>query len=382
MSEESELEKTEDPSEKRLQQARDEGRVPHSRELSAFVSLMAAVIAFWGLGGWMFERIKILVKQGLTFPSSVLNDPKEILNVLLQLSLDALIICGPIFLILILVAFIPPFLMNSFIFSTKNLMPDFDKINPMNGLQRMFSTHSLIELGKSLVKFLVLGAICFTYIFSQKEEMINLLSEDVLSGVNHGGHVILMGMTISIITLILVVLFDVPYQYWTYYKNLKMSLEEMKQENKESAGNPQIKGRIRSLQMAASRRRMMTSVPESDVVLTNPTHYAVALSYKEGMRAPKVIAKGADEMAKKIKEVAAKSGIPIVESPPLARALYNSTKLDQDIHPGLYQAVAEILSYTYQLSAWQKLGGKYPTPPINLEVPQELSDPEADKKNS
>lgn len=370
------LERTEAPSDKRIQKAREEGRVPHSRELSTFIGLLFATGTFWAMGDWFFNRAKMVIKTGLTFSPKILKDPFDMLTVLGQFSMDALLTCAPLFIVLIIAAIIPSLLLNSFIFSTKNLLPDFTKLNPLAGIKRMVSMQSLVELGKSIIKFLVLGGICFSYIYSQKEEVIGILNEDFLAGINHGGHIILTGFTICVATLILVVIFDVPYQLWQYYSNLKMTLEEVKQENKEMAGNPQVKGRIRSLQIAASRRRMAAAIPNADVIVTNPTHYAVAISYKEGMSAPLVLAKGTDELAKKIREIGKENGIPLVESPPLARALYNFTKVDEQIPPALYQAVAEILSYVLQLDMWSRKGGKHPKMPNNLDVPKEMSDPE------
>jgi len=177
---------------------------------------------------------------------------------------------------------------------------------------------------------------------------------------------------ILVSVLALVVAIDVPFQIWQYFDKLKMTKDQVKQEMKEMQGDPQVKGRIRSLQMQAARRRMMAAVPTADIVVTNPTHYSVALSYKAGMGAPKVVAKGSGEIAFKIREIAAEHGVPLVEAPPLARALNRHVDLDHEIPAALYTAVAEVLAYVYQLSRWKQSGGDYPLPPRDLPVPPEL----------
>ena len=191
-------------------------------------------------------------------------------------------------------------------------------------------------------------------------------------GVIHAGHLIAFSFLILVCSLIVVVAADVPFQIWQYFEKLKMTKEEVKREMREMMGDPQVKGRIRSLQMQAARKRMMSAVPEADVVVTNPTHYAVALSYKAGMGAPKVLAKGAGAIAQKIKELAAENAVPTLEAPPLARALYKHADIDSEIPSALYNAVAEVLAYIYQLANWRQVGGQYPVPPRDLPVPPEL----------
>jgi flagellar biosynthetic protein FlhB len=183
---------------------------------------------------------------------------------------------------------------------------------------------------------------------------------------------VVFSFLILVAALVLVVAADVPFQLWQYFEKLKMTKEEVKQEMKEMMGDPHVKGRIRSLQMQSARKRMMSAVPQANVIVTNPTHYAVALSYSAGMSAPKVVAKGVGAVALKIREIAAEHAVPIMEAPPLARALYKHAELDTQIPSALYNAVAEVLAYIYQLANWRNEGGAYPVPPRNLDVPADL----------
>jgi flagellar biosynthetic protein FlhB len=236
----------------------------------------------------------------------------------------------------------------------------------------MFSWNSLMELGKAVLKALLLGGVAVFLIWSLRGEIFGLLSESLEAGMAHAGHMITFAFLILAAALLLVVAADVPFQIWQYYDKLKMTKEEVKQEMKEMMGDPQVKGRIRSLQMQAARRRMMQAVPKADVIVTNPTHYSVALVYKAGMLAPKVVDKGMGEIALKIREIGAQNAVPTLEAPPLARALYKHAELDAEIPGGLFNAVAEVLAYIYQLSNWRQHGGAYPVPPRQLPVPPEL----------
>ncbi|MDR1849217.1 MAG: flagellar type III secretion system protein FlhB, partial [Zoogloeaceae bacterium] len=214
-------------------------------------------------------------------------------------------------------------------------------------------------------------------LWREKEEIFGLLMQPLDASLVSAGHLLTYTFLMVIASMILVVAADVPFQIWQYYNKLKMTKDEVRRENKETEGDPQVKGRIRSLQREAARRRMMAAIPEADVIVTNPTHFAVALAYKEGMNAPKVIAKGMGELARKIKEIGAEHGIPMLEAPQLARSLYRFTEIDDFIPGALYAAVAEVLAYVYQLNHWRKAGGNYPVPPKNLPVPPEFAVPEA-----
>lgn len=372
MAEESDLEKTEEPTGRRLEQARERGQVPHSRELGTFLVLIAAGATFWVMGSWFMQRSMAITRKALSIEPEFMREPALMLPRLTEISGDALLTFAPFFALLLLAAVLPPFFLNAFVFSTKALTPDLNRLNPLSGIARMFSWGSLMELGKAVLKSSLLGGVAVLLIWKERDEIFGLLSEPLEAGLVHAGQLVTFSFLMLVATLVLVVAADVPFQLWQYYNKLKMTKEEVKQEMKEMMGDPHLKGRIRSLQMQAARKRMMSAVPQADVIVTNPTHYAVALSYKAGMSAPKVVAKGMGAIALKIREVGAANAVPIMEAPPLARALHKHADLDREIPGALYNAVAEVLAYIYQLANWRQAGGTYPTPPRELPVPPEL----------
>jgi flagellar biosynthetic protein FlhB len=372
MAEDSDLEKTEEPTGRRIEQAREQGQVPHSRELSTFLVLVVAGAAFWMMGGWFMERTMAIVKKGFSVEPQYMRDPDLMLPRLAEISGDALLAFSPLLALLLVAAILPPFFLNAWVFSPKALVPDLKRLNPISGLGRLFSWNSLMELGKAILKALLVGGVAALLVWKEREEILGLLGESLEVGIAHAGHLISFSFLILVATLVVVVAADVPFQLWQYFHKLKMTKEEVKQEMKEMMGDPHVKGRIRSLQMQAARKRMMAAVPTANVVVTNPTHYAVALSYQTGRGAPKVVAKGVGVVALKIREIASENAVPIMEAPPLARALYKHTEIDAEIPSALYNAVAEVLAYIYQLANWRQSGGVYPVPPRDLPVPPEL----------
>ncbi len=372
MAEDSDLEKTEEPTGRRIEQAREQGQVPHSRELSTFLVLVVAGAAFWMMGRWFMERSMAIVKKGFVIESQFMRDPDLMLPRLAEISGDALLAFSPLLAVLLVAAILPPFFLNAWVFSPKALVPDLKRLDPISGFGRLFSWNSLMELAKAILKALLVGGVAALLVWKEREEILGLLGEPLEAGIAHAGHLVSFSFLILVATLVLVVAADVPFQLWQYFDKLKMTKEEVKQEMKEMMGDPHVKGRIRSLQMQAARKRMMAAVPTANVVVTNPTHYAVALSYRAGMGAPKVVAKGVGAVALKIREVASESTVPIMEAPPLARALYKHTEIDAEIPSALYNAVAEVLAYIYQLANWRLSGGVYPVPPRDLPVPPEL----------
>jgi len=372
MAEESDLEKTEEPTGRRIEQAREKGQVPHSRELGTFLILVVAAMTLWLMGGWFMARTLDLTRRAFTVEPRYFLEPGMMLPRLAEISGDALLLFSPLLGLLILAALMPPFFLNAWVFAPNALVPDLKRLNPMTGLGRMVSWSSLMELGKAVLKAALVGGVAVLLIWKERDEIFGLLAEPLESGLAHAGEMIVFSFLMLVLTLLLVVAADVPFQIWQYYDKLKMTKEEVKQEMKEMMGDPHVKGRIRSLQMQAARRRMMQAVPQADVIVTNPTHYSVALIYKAGMAAPKVVAKGVGEVAMKIREIAAEHAVPTLEAPPLARALYKHAELDAEIPGGLYNAVAEVLAYIYQLARWRETGGNYPMPPRSLPVPPEL----------
>ena len=377
MAEESDLERTEPASSRRLEQAREEGQVPRSREIGAFLILMVAAGAFWMVGGWMMHRTSTIVSRGLIFDGEVLRDPYAMVSRFAEIALDALISFTPFVMALVEAALISPFFLGSWNVSFKAIAPNLERLDPLKGMSRIVSWSGLLELVKGVAKASLIGGVAAAVLWSERGEILALLSQTVDAGLSSAGHLINFSFLMIVASMLLIVALDVPFQLWQYHNKLKMSKEEVRRESKEMEGNPEVKGRIRALQREAARRRMMSAVPSADVIVTNPTHFAVALAYKNGMAAPKVLAKGMGEVALKIRTIGAENGVPLLEAPPLARALYRHAELDQDIPSSLYAAVAEVLAYIYQLARWREHGGGYPLPPRQISVPDEMMVAEA-----
>ncbi len=369
----SDLEKTELPSQHRLDQAREEGQVARSRELSTFMVLLAGGAGLWLMGSYFAQQLIRVLRDGLTLDTQLAFHAEQLLPHLRDLSVATLLVFLPFLLLLLLVAAFSPLLMNGWLFSLKPLQPNFSKLDPIAGIGRMFSANSLMELLKAVGKSLVVGAIGAWVVWHNKEAVLLLVGEPVTRSVPHLGSLMWWSFAAIMMGMLLIVAIDVPFQLWEHSKKLKMTKEEVRQEAKETEGDPQVKGRIRSMQREIARRRMMSAIPTADVVVTNPTHYAVALKYSEnGMRAPVVVAKGSHLLAARIKEIARENHVPILEAPPLARALHKHCDLGEAIPEALYNAVAEVLAYVYQLRRYEKQGGAMPQFPDELPVPGEL----------
>ncbi len=373
MAEDSDLERTEAPSARRLEQAREDGDVPRSRELSTCTVLLAAGVGIWMLGGSVVRQIDDLLASLLSLDRAAIFDP-NLLVARIGGQLWQLLISGIPFAVLLMIAAIAsPLLIGGWLFSVNALQPNFTKLNPISGLGNMFSVRALVELFKAIGKTLLVGIVAWLVISRQINIMMGLTGESLTNGSNHLVHLILTSFLAIVGSLVVIAMIDAPYQMWQYANKLKMTRQELRQESKESDGNPEIKARIRGLQREMARRRMMAAVPKADVVITNPTHYAVALQYKSGSNgAPRVVAKGADAVAARIREIAAQNNVPLLEAPPLARALHQHTELGDEIPAALYMAVAEVLAYVFQLRTYSQSGGDKPDLPTELGVPPEL----------
>ncbi len=372
----SDLEKTELPTPRRLEKAREEGQVARSRELSTFTVVMAGGAGIWMMGSTLSDQLILLIREGLTVDAGLVFHSELLMPRLRELSEATLLAFLPLLGLLLIVALTSPLLLNGWLFTFKPLQPKFSKLNPLKGMGRMFSTNSLMELTKAIAKSLVVGGIGAWVIWHNKQAVLLLVSEPIVYAVPHLGR--LMWGTFSAIMggMLLLVVVDVPFQLWQHTKKLKMTKEEVRQESKETEGDPQVKARVRSVQREMARRRMMAEIPTADVVVTNPTHFSVALKYSDNkMRAPIVVAKGSHLLATKIREIAKEHNVPILEAPPLARALHKHCDLGQAIPEALFNAVAEVLAYVYQLRRYRQVGGEYPQEPHELPVPKEL-DPE------
>lgn len=373
MSEESDLERTEEATPHRLQKAREEGQVVRSQELTTFVLLMAAGAGLLFMGPGLMEQLLKIMKAGMQLDRDLAFQPDLMLNRLYELSFEGLIAMGPMLLLLIIVAFCAPMLLSGWLVSSKALMPDFNRIDPIKGIGRIFSMRSLVELAKAIAKAVIIGGVATLVIWQNKDAVMGLLILSIDTGINHTADLLSMSFLLIVAAMILIVAIDVPFQIWEHAKQLRMTKEEIRKESKENEGDPMVKARIRALQREAARRRMMSEIPKADVIVTNPTHYAVALRYKsESMRAPTVVAKGVHLLAARIREVAEEHRIPILEAPPLARALYYHVELESEIPEKLYAAVAEVLAYVFQLKRYKEYGGEAPKPPVDVSVPDGL----------
>ncbi|MDX9706775.1 MAG: flagellar biosynthesis protein FlhB [Azospira sp.] len=372
MAEDSDLERTEPATGRRLEQARQEGQVPRSQELGAFFVLIVAASSFLLMGGWIAQRAAATFRRGLILDEKLVREPEQMLVRFADLGTDFLVTLAPLLVLLIVAALASPFTLNSFIFSPKALVPKLSRMNPVQGIKRIISTTGLVNMLKAVVKAGLIGGIAVAVIWGQRYEIVGLLALPIETGLAVVGNMLSYSFLALVASMIFIVIVDVPFQIWKYHKDLRMTKEEVRRESKEMEGDPHVKGRIRALQREASRRRMMAAVPQADVIVTNPTHFAVALAYKDGMGAPRVVAKGMGEVARRIREIGAEHGVPLLEAPPLARALHRHVEIDEEIPGTLYAAVAEALAWVFQLNAWRQGGGQYPVPPRDLQVPPEL----------
>lgn len=373
MAEESDLEKTEPASPRKLEQAREKGDVPRSRELATCTLLLGASAAFWFTGGNMITQLNEVLASGLSFDRELAFDMELLLAHAAASIIKLLIAFAPAALILIVVALASPMLIGGWLFSAEALQPNFGRMNPIKGIGNMFSSRSAVELGKAIGKTVLVGGIAWMVIKYEIDAVLALSVEPLKSGMEHLGHLLMVSFIFIVSGLIIIAAVDAPYQMWSHAKKLMMSRQDVRQESKESDGNPEIKAKIRQQQREMARRRMMSEVPTADVVVTNPTHYAVALKYSEkGNRAPIVVAKGADEVAARIRELALENNVVMMEAPPLARALFRHAELGDEIPEALYIAVAEVLAYVFQLRAYSKNGGSRPKKPGDIDVPPEL----------
>jgi flagellar biosynthetic protein FlhB len=373
MSEESDLEKTEAASPRRLEKAREDGDVARSRELVTLVILGAGIAGVWLTAGSLSNAFGNALLHGLQFDRDAAFDPSHMRVQAGSMVMQALLAIAPFFAMMVLAALVGPLLLGGWLFSTKAIAPNFGKLNPLAGIGRMFSTQSLAELTTALAKSLLVGGVAWWVISGHVGTMVSLMAEPAHRALPHAVRLIAADCALIAATLVIVAMIDVPYQLWTYAKKLRMSREDVRQEHKESEGDPHVKANIRRLQQQAAKRRMMSEVPKADIVVTNPTHFAVALKYRDGdMRAPIVVAKGSDLVAARIRELAKEHNVAVLEAPPLTRALFKHTRLGDEIPAGLYTAVAEVLAWVYQLKRWKDEGGDAPRTPTDLPVPSEL----------
>jgi flagellar biosynthesis protein FlhB len=370
---ESGQEKTEDPTEKRLKESRDKGQIARSKELNTLAVVLSAAVALLMFGPGMVKGLSDLMTYNFSIDREVLYHTDAMGIRLLASAEQGLKVLAPIFFILLVAALVGPVLLGGWLFSAKSMAPKFERMNPLAGLKRMFSVKALVELLKALAKFLVVLAVALLVLELRRPDLLALSLESLPNAMVHAGWILGSALLLLSFSLILIAAVDIPFQLWDNKKKLLMTKQEVRDEYKDSEGKPEVKSRIRQLQREMAQRRMMAEVPNADVVITNPTHFAVALKYDPlNSGAPVVVAKGVDVLALKIREVAGESDVVVLESPPLARAVYYSTELDQQIPAGLYLAVAQVLAYVFQLRQYRAGQGKRPGPVPKVPIPEEF----------
>jgi flagellar biosynthetic protein FlhB len=365
--------KTEDPTDKKIRDSREEGQIARSKELNTLAIMMAGAIGLLVEGGDIARAMSYMMTSNFTITREVIMDQGSMGRMLLATGKIALTVMLPFFMVMVAAAVIGPISLGGWLFATKSMVPKFSRMNPLSGLKRMFSPNALIELLKSFAKFLIVLIVALVVLNMEEGALISIAHEPLEQAIIHSLQVVGWSTLWMACGLIFIAAVDVPFQLWEAHKKLLMTKQEVRDEHKNSEGSPEVKQRIRQLQREASQRRMMDSVPKADVIITNPTHFAVALKYDpEQGGAPMLVAKGTDFIALKIREIGAHHQILILESPGLARSIYYSTELDQEIPAGLYLAVAQVLAYVYQIRQYHAGQGKRPDPLGDITIPPDL----------
>ena len=361
-------ERTEQPTERRLQEARKKGQVPRSRELNTMLSLILASIALLVLGGGISRNIMQISVEGFSISRELAFDASQLPFQFMYMASQTLLALSPFMAVMLVAALAGPLMMGGWSFSLETISFKLEKLNPVKGLARIFSLKGLVELVKALAKFVLLIGAAILVFFTIDQQLLSLTSMSPKAAGIEAVSVLVQVLLILSATTILIVALDVPFELWNHQKQLRMTKQEIKDEMKETDGNPQVKQRIRTMQRQLAESRMMEDVKTADVVITNPTHYAVALQYLDRPgSAPRLVAKGKDLTALRIRSIATEHDIPLFEAPPLARALYRSTEIGHEIPHVLYMAVARVLAYVFQL----KNSGPtdYVPKPADLDIP-------------
>lgn len=365
-------EKTEQATPKRQEDARKKGQVPRSREMTTMAMLLMGAVSLSMMGEHMIEGMGLIMHSNLALERASVFDPFALIEHFGQAIIDGILLLIPFLLVMLVTALAAPAVLGGWSFSVEALGFKFNKLNPLEGIKRIFAMRGLVELFKALAKFLLIGSVGALLLWHYMPVFMGLGREAVQPGMADAGRILSISFITLSASLVLIAAIDVPFQLWDHAKNLRMTRQEVRDEHKNTEGKPEVKSRVRAMQREIAQRRMMSEIPKADVVITNPTHYAVALRYDaENMAAPVVVAKGVELVASQIRTVANANNVPLFEAPPLARALYYSTEIDQQVPAGLYLAVAQILAYVFQLRTSVR-GGPAPQAPADIPVPDEF----------
>jgi flagellar biosynthetic protein FlhB len=368
-------ERTEQATPKRREDSRRKGQVARSRELNIAAVLLGGAVILAAAKPHFGSAMENLVRSGLTIERSQLEQPQFMLTALGEAGLDALGAFAPLLLALGLAAIIGAVAVGGWVFSAEAFTPKFNRLDPIQGIKRIFSVRGLVEVAKALAKAFVIGGLALAYLLFVEDSVIALGTMPLATALGDAGAMIMITLVVCSFGMLVVALADVPFQLWSHNRELRMTRQEVREEHKETEGRPEIRSRIRSMQQQLANRRMLREVPKADVVVTNPTHFAVALRYDDSrMRAPVVVAKGVDHMAARIREIAATNRVALFEAPLLARALYWTTNLNQEIPAPLYVAVAQVLTYVLRVRAAMQTGTAWPDRPV-VQVDTRLAEP-------
>ena len=359
--------KTEEPTAKRLEKAREEGQFLRSQDTSIAVLLISVAIVLYLFGGTAGEAFIELFSQAFKFDRSVIKNPFVIAETLPKLFIQSILFISPILVMTVVLSIVTAYVTGGIGFSAKAFFPKASKLNPITGLGRMFGIKSVVELSKSFAKLILIALVIISLLYTLYERVFFLNMLPIKVAIASGLEILIWGVLLVTMTLLIIAAIDLPYQIVSFNNKLKMSRQEIKDEYKESEGRPEVKAKIRERQRAVATNQMMASIADADVIVTNPSHFAVALAYEPGSsQAPIVLAKGADILAASIREKAGEAEVPIFESPYLARAIYFTTEIKREIPVPLYRAVAEVIAYIFQLNELRKDGTKLRKPKVQI----------------
>ena len=374
MAEESESgqEKTEDPTQKKLNDAKKKGQVPRSKELNSMAIMVIGSASLMTLGSYMIGSISTMMENALSLSRTEIFDSKSLLPRFESSLFDALTGISPFLFLMTVVALFTPMALGGWAFSVGALAFKADRISPLSGFKRIFGPKGLMELVKALLKLVFVSSVAIVFLWTKKYEFLGLSALPLTAALQHGAWLIGMCFLVVSSSLFFIAAIDVPFQLWDHSKKLKMTLQEIRDEMKDTEGKPEVKSKVRQMQQEMAQRRMMDAVPDADVIITNPTHYAVALKYEhESMAAPVVVAMGKDLIAFRITEIAQENEVEIFEAPPLARALYAQSELKKEIPGQLFFAVAQVLAFVFQLRTARQQGLVMPQRPDPYMSPEE-----------
>lgn len=363
-------ERTEQATHKRVQDARDKGQIARSRELSTMLVLLGGAATLYGAGGHLLSGLTSIMERSFALPRGAAFAAELAPRRFIELSLDALYTLAPVLLVALVIALAAPLALGGFVLSADAVLPKLERLDPLKGLQRVFGLRGVTEMLKALAKFVLILGFLLLALRHWQAPILALGQGEIMASLGASAQLLFQIFVVVSAATVLLALVDVPLQLWQHAKQLRMSRQELRDEMKETDGSPELRGRIRAMQQEVARRRMMEEVPKADVVITNPAHYAVALKFDpKTMRAPVLVAKGVEEVAMHIRKVAAAHAVPVLEAPPLARAVYHTTKLNREIPAGLYVAVARVLAYVFQVRG----GARDAALPADLPIPSELT---------